>query len=263
MWFIETESADKLVHAPMHKILEYYFRYLTERPKKMIQYAISILSVFEKTPQPHVLHICEPVSNTVKTFSPFWKVFFYYFLTYFGFPTRKSRLIQDFLRSFIIHPTASLDDYLVHLLDEFLKKYRETESDQVIRERLADLINNGLLAYGDKHSVIASIREDTDSYRTKPVLPRFNDQLQTDRWYVELFFLVIQAMNDWKPKTSNLDVEFLGKWKRRIWIRNISYMTMDEFYHTDEITEDDLCYYSDYEKYEELCDDSESDGRDY
>ena len=108
---IESESAYQLAHAPMHKIMEYYFRYMTERPEKMIQYANSILSVFEKTPQPHVLRmrICEPMSNVIQTFSPFWKVFFYYFLTYFGFPTRKSRLIQDFLRSFIIHPTASLD----------------------------------------------------------------------------------------------------------------------------------------------------------
>ena len=261
--FIEPKNEQELLNAPMHKIMEYFFWYMKEKPEQMDQYANSILSVFSETPQPYILHICEPMSNTIKTFPPFWKVFFYYFLTYFGFPTRKSRLIQDFLWCLFLCRMTSCYYYVYDLLDSFLEKYQETQSDQVIQKRLANIINNGHLPYGNKSSVIQAILKNTDHLCTRVVKREFDDHLQTDQWYAELFFLVIQAMNNWKPKTFNLDVEFLKKWKRRIQIRDISYMTMDEFYHADEITEDDLGSYSEYEKYEELCNDSESDGRDY
>ena len=79
---IETEDEQFLMEVTIIQSLRYYIQYFDESPDQVIHYADSILTIFEKIDPKMPLNY-RVVFNTIQKFSALWKIFFYYFLTYF------------------------------------------------------------------------------------------------------------------------------------------------------------------------------------
>lgn len=256
---IETEDEQFLMEVTIIQSLRYYIQYFDESPDQVIHYADSILTIFEKIDPNRSVSYCV-VFDTIQGFSPLWKIFFYYFLTYFGFPTNNYTNIKKFLQFMIrqinMHKCTH-NSPLYYILVCLIEQFDKTDDYQTLRNRILSL-KMGILDYNGRESVVKilynTLSNTTRDDKIREVLQDFY-QKDADHIKTMLFFSVVNAIATWKPADPDQDINlvFKEKWKLREIQNNDSYYSMDELFQTPSSVFIDRCYkdYQDYEDYKD------------
>ena len=256
---IETEDEQFLMEVTIIQSLRYYIQYFDESPDQVIHYADSILTIFEKIDPKRSVSYCV-VFDTIQDFSPLWKIFFYYFLTYFGFPTNNYTHIKNFLQFMIrqinMHKCTH-NSPLYYILVCLIEQFDKTDDYQTLRDRIQSL-KIGILEYAGRESVVKILYNTlSNTTRDNQIREILQDFYQKDADHIEtmLFFSVVNAIATWKPTDPDQDINlvFKEKWKLREIQNNDSYYSMDELFQTPSNVFIDRGYedsdYKDYKDY--------------
>ena len=273
---IETEDEQFLMEVTIIQSLRYYIQYFDESPDQVIHYADSILTIFEKIDSERSVSYCV-VFDTIQEFSPLWKIFFYYFLSYFGFPTNNYTSIKNFLQFMIrqinMHKCTH-NSPLYYILVCLIEQYDKTDDYPTLRDRILSL-KMGIRDYAGRESVVKilanTLSDTTRDNQIREVLQDFYQKEDTAHIDIMLFFSVVNAIATWKPADPNKDINlvFKKKWKIKKLRQDMSYYSMNEPFtpsgvfivrgYEDSDDEDDEDYedcvdYKDHEDYEDDAD---------
>lgn len=235
---IETEDEQFLMEVTIIQSLRYYIQYFDESPDQVIHYADSILTIFENINTKRSVSYCV-VFDTIQGFSPLWKIFFYYFLTYFGFPTNNYTNIKNFLQFMIrqinMHKCTH-NSPLYYILVCLIEQFDKTDDYQTLRDRIQGL-KTGILEYAGRESVVKILANTlSNTTRDNQIREVLQDFYQKDADHIEtmLFFSVVNAIATWKPADPDQDINlvFKRKWHIKKIRQDMSYYSMDEQFKT-------------------------------
>lgn len=270
---IETEDEQFLMEVTIIQSLRYYIQYFDESPDQVIHYADSILTIFEKIDPEMPVNYCV-VFDTIQGFSPLWKIFFYYFLSYFGFPTNNYTNIKNFLQFMIrqinMHKCTH-NSPLYYILVCLIEQFDKTDDYQTLRDRIQGL-KMGILEYAGRESVVKILANTlSNTTRDDKIREVLQDFYQKDADHIEtmLFFSVVNAIATWKPTDPDQDINlvFKRKWHIKKIRQDMSYYSMDEPVKTPSSVFIVRGYedsdYEDYQDDEDYADDADPEDPEY